>query len=1298
MRRRSRKTDVIIILAMVLIFAVIIVTNARLILRTMTQQTERIGQTEINGIRSDFEGYISNAENALIKVSSGAEQLLGTGDDRTELEEYIIGQKKAQIDASKGVNFNVYIAGQGWEIIPGFDAPADYHATERNWYVGAIDNAGEIFITDPYIDSMTGNMCFTLSLMLSDNETVVAMDFTLSEIQESIEKMSLSDGSVAMITTADGLIVGYTDMTYVGKNLAKALPEYESVLDQVVGRKTEDSFKLSVDGKRNTVFHSVTKNNWYMILCVNDSELYKSTTRQVILNVVVNIFMLIVIVVLYIIGIRNRIRSEEALSSREHFVNKIIENLKEPLDNIIRISDDGSAEGGSRKESFAEIKASGLRINEMMKDLKSYSSMVTDMEKSEKSRRISHKNLSKSIRIFRNIIVILLVLFMLVSSFLFYNSSHAEVDDMMSLGRNYYGYQLRQWDREQMMVLSMFTDAIAAQPELFDDYDKAVKWLDSIAKNYSSISVCYLANPYKEHTVIMNNGWQPEADWKVEERDWYKETEKSAEGRSISAPYYDEQTGYYCITISQMVYGPNGEFLGIFGIDLYMDKIVNIFGETYSEKEYVFLVDSNGDIINHPNDKYQMSSEVKVNIKDTPYYKAYKGKSTDMYTFKDYDGVRRCCKYIVDNETGFSIFIVWDWKEVYLYQIIYTAFYAVFVLVMIIIIIVLINKVIKSQTMMNNKLAEAVKEATVAGKAKTDFLAQMSHEIRTPINAVIGMDEMILRETDDPAIREYASDIKSASKTLLTLINGVLDFSKIESGKMEIVPGKYETAEMIDSLVNMISDRAEKKGLTLNLDIDEKLPKTLYGDDMRIRQVITNLLTNAVKYTNKGSVSLTMRGEDITENECTIFVEVRDTGIGIKEEDMEKLFESFRRIEERRNRTIEGTGLGMSIVDGILKLMGSSLKVESKYGEGSCFSFRIVQKIIDRNTLGQYQRHRDEKTENKDGNELKIVKADILVVDDNVMNLKVARGLMKKVSLIPDLAGSGKEAIEFVRKKHYDIILMDHMMPEMDGIETLKAIRSEKLIGDDTVVIALTANAISGARDMYISEGFKDYLSKPINPAELEEMLEKYLPKDRVECWDMSGSEKAPESAVEQTEDKKAADTETGGIMEFEPVDEAGGETEASDESAKIIEGLRAKGFNVDAALGYAMDDTELYIDILKTYTDSYSDRLLAIEDSHTDKNWKDYKIYVHALKSASRTIGADKLADMALEQELAANEEKVDVIEAGYDALLEEHKKVTDEVRELLGSGTDKDAGTEDRTASDDEGDDTVIMEFFPE
>ena len=268
MRNRLKKTDVFIILMLVVVFSAALATNTRLIRISMKEQTEKVGQTQISSIKKDFENYIVGAENALLRVASGAEQLQAERDGREALEDYIVEQKKMQIDASDGVRFNVYIAGQGWHIIPDFDAPADYHATDRNWYVGAIDSQGETYITEPYIDSMTGKMCYTMSVMLEDGETVVAMDFTLSEIQESIKKMALQDRSRALITTSDGLIVGYTDMSLAGQNLKDVLPEYQSILEDILDNAGEKSFQTTVNGSKSTIFYSVTRNNWYMILSV----------------------------------------------------------------------------------------------------------------------------------------------------------------------------------------------------------------------------------------------------------------------------------------------------------------------------------------------------------------------------------------------------------------------------------------------------------------------------------------------------------------------------------------------------------------------------------------------------------------------------------------------------------------------------------------------------------------------------------------------------------------------------------------------------------------------------------------------------------------------------------------------------------------------------------------------------------------------------------------------------------------------------------------------------------------------
>ena len=384
--------------------------------------------------------------------------------------------------------------------------------------------------------------------------------------------------------------------------------------------------------------------------------------------------------------------------------------------------------------------------------------------------------------------------------------------------------------------------------------------------------------------------------------------------------------------------------------------------------------------------------------------------------------------------------------------------------------------------------------AESANEAKSSFLAQMSHEIRTPINAILGMNEMVLRESKEPGIQEYAENIKSSGRTLLSIINSILDFSKIEDGKMEIVPVNYDTASLIFDLENTIAERAKMKGLGLIIDADESLPRTLVGDDIRIKQVVANLLTNAVKYTEKGSVRLIFRKEKEAEGKVFMSVSVEDTGIGIKEEDIGVMTESFKRLEMNHNRTIEGTGLGLSIVTGLLNKMDSHLEVNSVDGKGSTFSFTILQRVADPQPMGDYWSRAHSHTEELRAKEkLYVPSAKILVVDDNAMNLKVAAKLLGLFGVKADQVSSGKETLETLAKKQYDIIFLDHMMPEMDGIEVLREIRRQELVPDRTKIIALTANAIAGVREMFLSEGFDDYLSKPIEPKVLEGMLGKYL-------------------------------------------------------------------------------------------------------------------------------------------------------------------------------------------------------------
>ncbi len=403
------------------------------------------------------------------------------------------------------------------------------------------------------------------------------------------------------------------------------------------------------------------------------------------------------------------------------------------------------------------------------------------------------------------------------------------------------------------------------------------------------------------------------------------------------------------------------------------------------------------------------------------------------------------------------------------------------------------------------ELEKEKENADKANVAKSRFLARMSHEIRTPINAVLGMDEMILRESGEKTIRDYAGDIMAAGKTLMSLINDILDFSKAEEGQMKIIPVQYEVSSLINDLVNMIRDRAVKKGLKFTVEAEEGIPHLLNGDELRIRQCVMNILTNAVKYTETGSVKMQVSYKKAATSRDHILLSfsVEDTGIGMHKEDMEKLFSPYERIDEERNRAIEGTGLGMSITRQLLELMGTQLCVESEYGKGSTFSFEVEQEVVSWDKIGDYN-HRLVETgsEEKGYRELfHAPKARILVVDDTEMNLTVIKSLLKKTDIHIDTALSGKDALMLAAVNKYDAVFIDHMMFEMDGIETLSKLRKEGK-NRETPAVALTANAISGAREMYLEAGFDDYLSKPVDGEKLERMLYNILPVEKIQAVD----------------------------------------------------------------------------------------------------------------------------------------------------------------------------------------------------
>lgn len=446
---------------------------------------------------------------------------------------------------------------------------------------------------------------------------------------------------------------------------------------------------------------------------------------------------------------------------------------------------------------------------------------------------------------------------------------------------------------------------------------------------------------------------------------------------------------------------------------------------------------------------------------------------------------------------------------------------------------------------------------------------------------------------------------------------------------MEIVPVLYDTTSVISNLVASISERAKAKNLELIVEADPQLPARMVGDDVRLSQVIMNLLTNAVKYTEKGSVRFSIRGGERINHEIALQVQVEDTGIGIKQEDLPKLFESFERLDEVRNHNIEGTGLGMSIVTRLLAMMDSHLEVKSTYGKGSVFSFSVRQQIADETPIGDYSRRLDMSRSSVGSETLRAEGARVLVVDDNDMNLKVAKNLLKLFGITPDLAESGMEAMERLRAGNaYHVILLDHMMPKMDGIETLQRMKEEKLLSGNTPVIALTANAINGAKEQYLQAGFDDYLSKPIDVLKLEQLLVRFLPKEL--C------------SFKESAEEKAAD---------------------SDEITKLSEA----GFDTESGLRYAAGDSSFYLELAEGFAESAGEKHAAIREAWQQQDWADYQIRVHALKSTARQIGANELSDLALQQELAAKDRHIPEIEAGADNLLQKYEQTALLLRVML-------------------------------
>ena len=725
-----------------------------------------------------------------------------------------------------------------------------------------------------------------------------------------------------------------------------------------------------------------------------------------------------------------------------------------------------------------------------------------------------------------------------------------------------------------------------------------------------------------EDEFIDGTGWVPAADYVPQERPWYGGALANIGQVAVVDPYLDAKTHTMMITLSKSLC----DVKSVAAMDFSLKHLQAMTEELAAkgDSDIEIVLDRKYQVVAHSN-RAEVGKSYLTEEGTFGRVLVDKLRSTEDKYFSFRFGDAEYVVYSMPVANSWLCLSVFDATATFA-QLRRTLVLTIIVLLLVISVILFIMSRYEKKSRLAQELNQKAETAAAANEAKSTFLSNMSHEIRTPINAVLGMNEMILRESREPNVIEYAENIHTAGNTLLGLINDILDFSKIEAGKMEIIPVDYDLSSVFNDLVNMIHTRADAKGLKLLLDFDQETPKLLYGDEIRIKQVITNILTNAVKYTEKGSVTFSVKFERVPDDPDSVLlcVAVKDTGIGIKPEDMEKLFSKFERIEEKRNRNVEGTGLGMTITLNLLEKMGSSLQVESTYGVGSTFSFKLRQRVVKWEPLGDYKASYQEllKGHKKYREKFTATEALVLMVDDNPMNLTVFKSLIKQTRVQVDTANDGDEGLLLAKEKKYDIIFLDHMMPGKDGIETLHELKKQESGPNrNTPVICLTANAISGAREQYIEAGFNDYLTKPIDTDKLEEMLLTYLPQEKMQ--------EAGEEVMVQ-------------------------ENEEIPESLAPLQGAEW----LDMRIGIKNSGSvEAYLPLLKIFYESIDETEQAIEGFYAERNIKDYTIKVHALKSSARIIGAQEFGEEAQLLENAGKAENREYIRAHHEGFIETYR-----------------------------------------
>ncbi|MBP5231658.1 MAG: response regulator [Clostridia bacterium] len=1146
------------------------------------------------------------------------------------------------------------------------DGSVDY-VHDRDWFTTAA-GTGELYYSAPYRDSDTGKPIITISkAVFRENKLqgVLAADIFVEVLVDIISHAELPQDSYAFLVDQNlGMIVhpnpAYDFEDEPHKIIDVSGAAYNEVVSKIRSGSGDTVYIEDYDGvTRGVVVSKMENTGWSVGIATNRAVLTRdmqSWTREFLIAALIAVAVGGIAAVLLIVALsqsRFRQRTYEA---------RIRELEEQPNPETDRISPEPAQESPPEKKKKRNLLNSPVRVTPAFP---------------------------------------ILVIFLLMAVMVFYTSSvirDVAASNIREVGEDRLGAtsaQLENYLETARSMLWVTADTVdhmvrnGDSPKSIEDYlvEETANQIEHFDVNITGL-YGYVGGEYLDGLH-----WTPPENYDPVRRDWYREALKGGGETVIVGPYVDAQTNDVVITLCRML--SNGT--DVVAVDLLMDNIQEITSALHiKEKGYGFVVSRDGTVISHQDESWKgrnlTESEDKLALLDGIL-------DTRNGIFEITSGSVDQTVFVNDIMNQWYVVIIIESTELYAevrQQLIINILICAAIFAFITVSYVLGRKnerkysrrieEMRAEEQKQAYEAKALKlekeAADQANQAKSSFLAEMSHEIRTPINAVLGMNEMILRETgrirnEDRAGSEavdgalgsiafYARNIESAGGSLLAIINDILDFSKIEAGKMDFAEQEYPFGSLLNDLISMVHFKAKEKGLDFNVHVDEAIPDALYGDKVRVRQIVTNILNNAVKYTEQGGVTLTVRNEDSGTpgpgETIRLLVSVQDTGIGIRPEDLDKLFTKFQRVDLKQNSTVEGTGLGLAIARRLLEMMGGSIDVQSEYGKGSVFTMRIPQTVVSAAPIGDFRsRLLSDAEQVRDYRvTFRAPDARVLIVDDTKMNLTVAAGLLKETEIGIDTASSGEEALSLAEKQPYDLILMDQRMPVMDGTEVLRRIRSEtEGPNRDTPVVCLTADAVIGAKERYLAEGFTDYLTKPIDSRELEDMMIRYLPEDKVVLTPSDSPENDGQTSPEQEDD--------------------------------VFSTLGNAGILPSVGLGYCQNDAGLYRSLLAEYAREAEEKIRKIETYFEEGDWKNYSVLVHSVKSSSRTIGATSLSEMAARLESAADESRESDLRNEHPLMIAWYRNTANTLLQVFESRPEAEGDP-----SDPDGD--GILEFYPE